>query len=88
MPTSSSAAAVAGFPARRKLRKTLLRSARTATRKRAYGDSGACDVRLSGATRLVVVGGRIDLKYPAGPPDRHTPFTTRRVNQLALPGRP
>jgi hypothetical protein len=45
-------------------------------------------VGLSGATRLVVVGGRIDLKYPAGPPDRHTPFTMHRVNQLALPGRP
>jgi SRSO17 transposase len=28
------------------------------------------------------------LKYPAGQPDGHAPFTTHRVNQLALPGRP
>jgi hypothetical protein len=43
--------------------------------------------RLSGATRLVAVGGGVDLKYTAGPPDRNAPLAAHLVNQLALPDR-
>ena len=43
---------------------------------------------LSGASRFIVIGGCVDLKNPAGTPDGNIPFTTDRVDQLALPDRP
>jgi hypothetical protein len=43
---------------------------------------------LSGATRLVVIGGRIDQEYATSAPDRNAPLATRLVNQLTLPDRP
>src|SRR5215468_11926274 len=43
---------------------------------------------LSGAARLVVVGGRVEQQHPTGPSDRHIPLPTHLVHQLALPHRP
>jgi hypothetical protein len=41
----------------------------------------------SAATRLVAVGGGVDLKYTAGPPDRNAPLAAHLVSQLALTDR-
>src|ERR1700733_8304346 len=43
---------------------------------------------LSGATRLVVVGGRIDQEHAAGSPDRYIPIAAHLINELALADRP
>ena len=43
---------------------------------------------LSGVTKLVVMGGCIDLEHVTRPSDRHVPLATHLVNQLALPDRP
>src|ERR1700733_16135462 len=42
---------------------------------------------LSGATRLVVVGGRIDQEHAAGSPDRYIPIAAHLINELALADR-
>ena len=42
---------------------------------------------LSGATRLVVVGGRIDQEHTAGSSDRHIPVAAHFINELALADR-
>ena len=42
---------------------------------------------LSGASRFVVVGGRINQEDAARAPDRNTPVATHLVDQLALPDR-
>jgi hypothetical protein len=43
---------------------------------------------LSGATRLVMIGGCIDQEYTTSSPDRNAPLATCLVNQLALSDRP
>jgi hypothetical protein len=44
-------------------------------------------IRLSGATRFVVIGRSLDQKHRAGPPDRNIPLAPHHVDQLALPER-
>src|SRR3954468_20121236 len=46
------------------------------------------EMGLSGATRLVVIGGGIDLEHATRPADRNVPLTSHLINQLALPDRP
>src|SRR5215218_1614177 len=46
------------------------------------------EMGLSGAPRLVMVGGRFDLEHATCPSDRNVPLTSHLVDQLALPDRP
>src|SRR5215212_9350849 len=46
------------------------------------------EMGVSGAARLVMVGGRIDLEHATCSSDRNVPLTSHLVDQLALPDRP
>src|SRR5436190_9895633 len=42
---------------------------------------------LSGATGLIVIGGRVEQEHTTRPPDRYIPVATHLINELAPPDR-
>lgn len=58
------------------------------TSKSRLRSEGVEQIGLATPTKFVVMGGFAEHQNRAGSADRHVPFTTNLVNQLALVGRP